>query len=129
LKLYLKLKQYKQATNIAIGISSKELDDGNIKNAHKVLFETIQKIISNNEKVPFELTNKLSIIHGYIQVRNIIKYGDHTVAALNLIRICKNISNFSQQSSNILTTTVVECTKAKMKQEAYKWASFAIKPE
>lgn len=50
-------------------------------------------------------------------------------AARIMVRICKNISMFMSVASNVLTTTIVECTKAKLKAEAYKWAMIAIKPE
>jgi len=68
-------------------------------------------------------------MHSYIIVRSIIKLNDHLTASRLLIRVCKNISTFQQHAANILTTTVVECTKAKLKGEAYKWAVVLSKPE
>lgn len=76
-----------------------------------------------------ELNQKFALIHSYIIVRNVIKNNDHMLAARIMIRICKNISMFTSVAANVLTTTIVECTKAKLKAEAFKWAMVAIKPE
>lgn len=76
-----------------------------------------------------ELNQKFALIHSYIIVRNVIKNNDHVTAARIMSRICRNISMFISVAANVLTTTIVECTKAKFKAEAYKWAMVAIKPE
>lgn len=125
----MKLKNFKQASRIALIIANGELENSNFKSAHKFLFDTINTIESSNEKVPMELNQKFALIHSYIIVRNVIKNNDHITAARIMIRICKNISMFNSVASNVLTTTIVECTKAKFKAEAFKWAMIAIKPE
>lgn len=51
-------------------------------------------------------------------------------AARLLLRVSKNISQFSANTTvNILTSAVVQCTKAGFRQEAYNIACKLVKPE
>lgn len=48
--------------------------------------------------------------------KRLVKDGDHYGAALNLIRVANNISQFPTHMINILTSTVAECSKAGLKE-------------
>jgi len=52
----------------------------------------------------------------------LVKSGDHYGGAINLIRVANNISQFPTHMINILTSTVAECSKAGLKEQACKWA-------
>lgn len=52
-KLYLLLKNYRNAAKIAVTIASQEQENGNYKNAHELLFKSYQEI--KNAKVPIPL--------------------------------------------------------------------------
>lgn len=129
LNLQMALKNFKQVTKIALIIANGEIENANYKVAQKFLYETITTIKEQGGKIPLELNQKFCLLHSQIIVRNIIKMNDHLCASRLLIRISKNISVFQQHAANILTTTVVECTKAKLKCESQKWALVVVKPE
>ena len=85
---------------------------GNYKYAHDVLLDTYKDIKSHNLKIPFDLNNKLMLIHSFQLGKRLVKMGNHLGAARMLIRVSKNISQFPSTTINILTTTVAECTQA-----------------
>ena len=55
--------------------------------------------------------------------------GDHETAARMLIRVAKHITRFPEHTVPILTSTVVECMKAKLKDSALKYATELMRPE
>jgi len=57
-----------------------------------MLFDTYQKIKENKMQVPFDLDQKLMIIHSYTIVKRVIKAEDHENASWLLNRVCTNIS-------------------------------------
>jgi WD repeat-containing protein 19 len=80
-------------------------------------------------KVPGEIQNKLLLLHSYITAKRFIKSGDHESASWLLNRVCKNISQFQQHAINILTSLVIESSKANFKDLAYNWACVLVRPE
>jgi WD repeat-containing protein 19 len=70
--------------------------------------------------------NKLMLIHSYILVKKFVRMQDHLSAAYMLIRVAKNISNFPAHMVPILTSTVIECTRAGLKMAAYNWALILV---
>ena len=128
-KLYRALDNLKSAAKIAITIASQEQEQGNYKLAHQMLFETCQDIKSNDLHIPFDLLNKLLVLHSYVIVKRIIKMELHDDAAKILDRVCKNISQFPSHAVNILTTAVIEATRANYKSLAYQWAVVLMRPE
>lgn len=46
-----------------------------------------------------------------------------------LIRVAKNISQFPAHAVQILTSTVIECTRSGLKEAAYNWACVLVRPE
>lgn len=71
-KLYLAFGRIEDACLIAIAIVDKELEDGNYKDAHNLLFQLMNEIIEKKVKVSYELLQKTIIIHSYIIVAIII---------------------------------------------------------
>lgn len=109
-KLYRAIGNVKQAVKIAINISQQEQELGNYKYAHDVLLDTYKDIKTHNLKIPFDLNNKLMIVHSFQLAKRLVKMGNHVGAARMLVRVSKNISMFPATVVNILTTTVAECT-------------------
>jgi WD repeat-containing protein 19 len=80
-------------------------------------------------KIPFDLNNKLMLVHSFQLGKRLVKMGNHLGAARMLIRVAKNISQFPSTTINILTTTVAECTQAGLKHAAYQQAIILVRPE
>eukprot|EP00357_Protocruzia_adherens_P031508 CAMPEP_0115034576 /NCGR_PEP_ID=MMETSP0216-20121206/40747_1 /TAXON_ID=223996 /ORGANISM="Protocruzia adherens, Strain Boccale" /LENGTH=1399 /DNA_ID=CAMNT_0002413515 /DNA_START=36 /DNA_END=4235 /DNA_ORIENTATION=- len=128
-KLYIALGNLKQAAKIAVTIAAQEQELGNYKYAHDILFD-VQKLLSAKEMhIPFDLQQRFALIHSYVIVKRLVKMGSHELAARLLNRICKNISQFPAHTVPILTSTVIECTRANMKGSAYRWSCMLFKPE
>ena len=128
-KLYRAIGNTKQAIKIAITIANQEQELGNYKYAHDILFETYKDIRQNKLHIPYDLNQKLMILHSYVIGRRLIKNKDHLGGALMLKRVAKNISQFPTHMINILTSTVAECMKAGLKKEAQTWALVLMRKE
>lgn len=109
-KLYRAIGNVKQAVKIAINIAQQEQELGNYKNAHDILLDTYKDIKTHSLKIPFDLNNKLMLIHSFQLAKRLVKIGNHLGAARMLIRVAQNISQFPNTTVNILTTTVAEST-------------------
>merc|ERR1711865_703945 len=55
--------------------------------------------------------------------------GDHMNAALMLLRVAANIKQFPAHIVPILTSVVIECQRAKLHSDAYKYACEMMRPE
>nr|XP_020772226.1 WD repeat-containing protein 19 isoform X3 [Odocoileus virginianus texanus] len=93
-RLYMALKQYREAARTAIIIAREEQSAGNYRNAHDVLFSMYAELKSQKIKIPSEMATNLMILHSYILVRIHVKNGDHMKGARMLIRVANNISKF-----------------------------------
>ena len=69
------------------------------------------------------------LLHSYVLVKRLVKLGDHMNAAHMLIRVSKSISKFPSHTVPILTSTVIECQRAGLKQSAFEFASMLMRPE
>mmetsp|Transcript_1987 Transcript_1987/g.4439 ORF Transcript_1987/g.4439 Transcript_1987/m.4439 type:complete len:1366 (-) Transcript_1987:53-4150(-) len=119
----------KDAANTALIVASEELESGNYPTAHNHLFETVKDMRGQGLRVPLSMFNKLMIVHSYIIVKKLVKMQDHLTASRMLIRVCLNISSFPAHTVPILTSTVMECTRAGLKQAAYHWACVLVRQE
>ena len=128
-KLYRAIGNTKQAIKIAITIANQEQELGNYSYAHEILFETYKDIRQNKLHIPYDLNQKLMILHSYTIGRRLIKNKDHLGGAYMLRRVAKNISQFPTHMINILTSTVAECMKAGLKKEAQNWALVLMRKE
>ena len=93
-KLYRAIGNTQQAVKIAVNIAQQEQEIGNYKQAHEILLDTFKDIKQSGHSIPFELNNKLMLIHSYQLSKRFIKMGNHLGAARLLIRVCNSISLF-----------------------------------
>ena len=128
-RLYLALGNFGQAAKTAIIIARQEQDLGNYKEAHAVLCETIARLEEQKVHVPQSLRRPFTLLHSYTLVRKLVKRGDHDGAARMLLRVSESISKFPSHRVPILTSTVIECTKAGLKASALEYAMALMRPE
>ncbi|CAH0560259.1 unnamed protein product [Brassicogethes aeneus] len=128
-RLYMARKQFKLASKSAIIIANEEQINGNYRNAHDVLFAMYQELKQNGIKIPQEMHLNLMLLHSYILVRLHVRRGDHLKGARMLIRVANSISKFPSHVVPILTSTVIECHRAGLKQAAFKYATMLMRPE
>ena len=69
------------------------------------------------------------LLHSYVLVRPLTKMNDHLSGARMLIRVAKHISKFPMHVVPILTSTVIECHRAGLRNSAYEYASMLMRPE
>ncbi|XP_025088691.1 WD repeat-containing protein 19-like isoform X2 [Pomacea canaliculata] len=128
-RLYMALKKYQEAARTAIIIAREEQNAGNYRNAHDVLFSMYQELKTNHIKIPSEMVTNLMILHSYILVKIHVKRGDHLKGARMLIRVANNISKFPSHIVPILTSTVIECHRALLKNSSFSYAAMLMRPE
>ncbi|XP_005392043.1 PREDICTED: WD repeat-containing protein 19 [Chinchilla lanigera] len=128
-RLYMALKQYREAARTAIIIAREEQCAGNYRNAHDVLFSMYAELKSQKIKIPSEMATNLMILHSYILVKIHVKNGDHMKGARMLIRVANNISKFPSHIVPILTSTVIECHRAGLRNSAFSFAAMLMRPE
>ncbi|XP_016043485.1 WD repeat-containing protein 19 [Erinaceus europaeus] len=128
-RLYMALKQYREAARTAIIIAREEQSAGNYRNAHDVLFSMYAELRSQKIKIPSEMATNLMILHSYRLVKIHVKNGDHMKGARMLIRVANNISKFPSHVVPILTSTVIECHRAGLKNSAFVFAAMLMRPE
>ncbi|XP_036274352.1 WD repeat-containing protein 19 isoform X1 [Pipistrellus kuhlii] len=128
-RLYMALKQYREAARTAIIIAREEQSAGNYRNAHDLLFSMYAELKSQKIKIPSEMATNLMILHSYVLVKIHVKKGDHMKGARLLIRVAKNISKFPSHVVPILTSTVIECHRAGLKNSAFRFAAMLMRPE
>ncbi len=129
LQLYKKLGDIGQAVKIAITISTQEQEAANYKSSHQTLFDIFKSIKAEKQPIPYELSQKLMIVHSYILAKRMIKLGDHVLAAKLLCRVANFISMFPKHAVAILTSAVLECARSGLKAAAYQWSLVLVKPE
>ncbi|XP_005092773.1 WD repeat-containing protein 19 [Aplysia californica] len=128
-RLYMALKKFGEAARTAIIIAREEQNAGNYRNAHDVLFSMYQELKQNKIKIPAEMATNLMILHSYILVKIHVKRGDHLKGARMLIRVANNISKFPSHIVPILTSTVIECHRAGLKNSSFSYAAMLMRPE
>ncbi|XP_076468006.1 WD repeat-containing protein 19-like [Babylonia areolata] len=128
-QLYMALKRFPDAARTAIVIAREEQNAGNYRSAHDVLFSMFQELKANRIKVPSEMASSLLLLHSYILVKIHVKKGDHLKGARMLIRVANNISKFPSHIVPILTSTVIECHRANLKNSSFSFAAMLMRPE
>ncbi|NWU98866.1 WDR19 protein, partial [Upupa epops] len=128
-RLYMALKQYREAARTAVIIAREEQCSGNYRNAHDVLFSMCAELRAQKIKIPAEMAANLVILHSYILVKIHVRRGDHMKAARMLIRVANNISKFPSHIVPILTSAVIECHRAGLKNSAFSFAAMLMRPE
>ncbi|KZS07049.1 Outer segment 6 [Daphnia magna] len=128
-RLYLARHQYREATKTAIIIATEEQNAGNYKDAHNLLQHMYKELSSHDITIPLEMEHNLQLLHSYVIVRMHIRRGQHLNAARLLIRVAESISKFPSHVVPILTSTVIECDRAGLKNAAFQYAAILMKPE
>uniref|UniRef100_A0A7N8WU58 WD repeat-containing protein 19 n=1 Tax=Mastacembelus armatus TaxID=205130 RepID=A0A7N8WU58_9TELE len=128
-RLYMALQQYREAARTAIIIAREEQCAGNYRNAHDVLFSMYTELQAQKIKIPAEMATNLMILHSYLLVKIHVKRGDHLKGARMLIRVSNNISKFPAHVVPILTSAVIECHRAGLKNSAFGFAAMLMRPE
>ncbi|XP_015201422.1 WD repeat-containing protein 19 isoform X2 [Lepisosteus oculatus] len=128
-RLYMALKQYREAARTAIIIAREEQSAGNYRNAHDVLFSMYTELQTQKIKIPAEMATNLMILHSYILVKIHVKRGDHLKGARMLIRVSNNISKFPSHIVPILTSAVIECHRAGLRNSSFSFAAMLMRPE
>jgi WD repeat-containing protein 19 len=117
---------YAQAAKTAVIIARHEQDLGNYKVAHGILYETVRQLEDHKARVPQALRASFVLLHSYMLVKMLVKREDHEGAARMLLRVAKNISRFPAHIVRILTSTVIECQRAGLKNSAYEYATMLL---
>ncbi|KAJ8271702.1 hypothetical protein COCON_G00105610 [Conger conger] len=128
-RLYMALKHYREAARTAIIIAREEQSAGNYRNAHDVLFSMYTELQTHSIRIPAEMATNLMILHSYILVKVHVKRGDHLKGARMLIRVSNNISKFPSHIVPILTSAVIECHRAGLKNSSFSFAAMLMRPE
>jgi hypothetical protein len=128
-RLYMALKKYDDASKTALIIARQEQDMGNYALAHSVVFETIRKLEDAGIKVNLQLRQTFVLLHSYILAKYYLNMKDHLMAARLFLRVAQNVSKFPQHVVGILTTTVVECSRAELKSSGHEYALMLMRPE
>merc|ERR550514_2119341 len=128
-RLHKALGNFMQAAGTALIIAKQEQEMGNYKLAHTLLFKTHQDLKEQKLAVPQELWRRLMILHSYVLVKRLVKIGNHSNAAHMLLRVARNIQQFPAHLVPILTSVVIECQRAGMKDQAYQFACTLMRPE
>ncbi|XP_062348694.1 WD repeat-containing protein 19 isoform X2 [Cinclus cinclus] len=128
-RLYMALKQYRDAARTAVIIAREEQCSGNYRNARDVLFSMYAELKTQKIKISSEMSTNLMILHSYILVKIHVKRGDHMKGARMLIRVANNISKFPSHIVPILTSAVIECHRAGLKNSAFSFAAMLMRPE
>jgi WD repeat-containing protein 19 len=127
--LYLALGNFQQAAKTAVIIARQEQDLGNYKEAHAILFETIRQLEDQRAHVPQALRRSFVLLHSYTLVKRLAKRGDHEGAARMLLRVAKSISKFPTHTVPVLTSTVIECQRAGLRNSAFEYATMLMRQE
>uniref|UniRef100_A0A3Q1C2F2 WD repeat-containing protein 19 n=1 Tax=Amphiprion ocellaris TaxID=80972 RepID=A0A3Q1C2F2_AMPOC len=128
-RLYMALQHYREAARTAIIIAREEQCAGNYRNAHDVLFSMYTELQAQKIKIPAEMATNLMILHSYLLVKIHVKRGDHLKGARMLIRVSNTISKFPAHVVPILTSAVIECHRAGLKNSAFSFAAMLMRPE
>jgi WD repeat-containing protein 19 len=80
-------------------------------------------------RIPNDLWTNLMLLHSYIIVKIQMKRSENMKAARMLLRVADTISSFPAHVVNILTSTVVACWKAQLKEEGTSYAMQLMRPE
>jgi hypothetical protein len=128
-RLYLALKKYEEAAKTALIIARQEQDLGNYSLAHSVAVETIRQLEDVGMKVPLHLRQTFVLLHSYMLMKRFVRRKNHDSAARMLLRVTQNVSKFPLHVVPILTSTVIECSRAGLKAAAYENATILMRPE
>ncbi|CAK1578047.1 unnamed protein product [Parnassius mnemosyne] len=128
-RLYMAKRQYTEAAKTAVIIGNAECRAGRYREARDVARGVCAALRARAAPVPRDLRRAAALLHSYILVRMHVKRGRHDLAARLLLRTAAEVSFFPTQQLSILTSTVIECSRAGLKHQAHHWAKVLMQPE
>ncbi|CAM9457863.1 unnamed protein product [Phaeothamnion confervicola] len=128
-RLYMALGNFAQAGKTAVIIAQQEQELGNYRQAHAILHETIRELENQGARVPQVLRKSFVLLHSYVVAKQLARRGDHEGAARMLLRVANSISRFPSHTVPILTSAVIECQRAGLKDSAFQFASVLMRSE
>lgn len=121
-QLYIALENFTEASNTAILISEQEQSSGNYDRAHSVIFNSIHHFNLHELRTPQKIKRLFNLFHSYKLAKLAVHRGDHEKAARLLLRIALESNKFPNHELSIIISTIIECQKSGLKNEAYEWA-------
>ncbi|THD21180.1 hypothetical protein D915_008124 [Fasciola hepatica] len=104
-RLYMVLKQYKEAARTAVIIAREEQTAGNYRSAHDLLYSMVQELRRRELRVPAEMTDNLALLHSYILAK-----GNHVIKNdLTVCPGCQFPANYSDMMSFVENTESPTC--------------------
>ncbi|GBF91989.1 hypothetical protein Rsub_04713 [Raphidocelis subcapitata] len=119
-RLHMALGRLPEAARSALEDARREQDAGNYRAAHAKLLRAVRQIAALGARPPQELVSALALIHSYVIVRGLVARDDHATAARMLVRVAQSISRFPRHAVPILTSAVIECSRAGLKGAAFE---------
>lgn len=126
LRLYLLLRRYGPANELAVSLVMEELEAGKYKAALRKAADMVGTL---GLHAGFELRQKLFVLQLYSLARRCLATDDNPQAALLLHVVAAYLQLFPRHATSILTSTVVAATKAGYRHIAYQWAVALHRPE
>ncbi|KAJ8726786.1 hypothetical protein PYW08_015183 [Mythimna loreyi] len=130
-RLYMAKRQFAEAAKTAVIIAGAECRAGKYREARDVVRAMCVSLRASRMPVPRDMRHAIALLHSYILVRTHVKRGRHDLAARLLLRTAADVTFFPtpQHQVSILTSTVIECSRAGLKHQAYHWARVLMQPE
>ncbi|CAH0629097.1 unnamed protein product [Chrysodeixis includens] len=130
-RLYMAKRQFAEAAKTAVIIAGAECRAGAYREARDVVRAMCVSLRASRLPVPRDMRHAIALLHSYILVRTHVKRGRHDIAARLLLRTAADVTFFPtpQHQVSILTSTVIECSRAGLKHQAYHWARVLMQPE
>ncbi|CAG9791778.1 unnamed protein product [Diatraea saccharalis] len=130
-RLYMARRQFTEAAKTAVIIVGAECGRGRYREARDVARGMCAALRARALPVPRDMRRACAALHTYILVRTHVKRGRHELAARLLLRLAADVSFFptQQHQVSILTSAVIECSRAGIKQQAHHWAKVLMQPE
>ncbi|XP_059483099.1 WD repeat-containing protein 19 [Neocloeon triangulifer] len=128
LKLYLAKGQLEEAAQVAVLMAEEEQKAGNYRAAHDTLLAAHQQLRVRGGNPPEALRSRLALLHSYTLARLHVRRGKHMLAARLLSRVAANISKFPAHAVPILTSAVIECSRAGLASTSFRLASMLMRP-
>ncbi|KAG5178719.1 hypothetical protein JKP88DRAFT_137309, partial [Tribonema minus] len=104
-------------------------DLGNCRKTHAVLYPVIRRLEDQRARVPSALWRPLLLLHSYTLAKHIARRGEHEGAACMLLRVACSMLRFPAHTVSVLTSCVIECQRAGLRESAFEYASVFMRTE
>ncbi|KAM9841106.1 WD repeat-containing protein 19-like [Aulostomus maculatus] len=128
-RLYMALQRHTEAAHVANSIASEQLCSGNYRVSHDLLFKMYRELLDHKTDISTEMSTNLMLLHSYLLAKIHVKRGDHLKAAHLLSRVSENIRMFPAHVVPILTSAVIECQRAGLRNSAFNHAVTLMRPD